>query len=48
MTLEHDLTHMKINDKNRLITFDIKDLYVNIPTEETLKIAKTMLATRNN
>jgi len=44
----HDLTHMKINDKHRLITFDIKDLYVNIPTKETLKIAKTMLTTRNN
>ena len=47
-TLAQDLTHMKINDKHRLITFDIKDLYVNIPTKETLTIAKTMLATRNN
>jgi hypothetical protein len=47
-TLAHDLTHMKINDKHRLITFDIKDLYVNIPTKETLKITESMLATRND
>ena len=30
------------------LTFDIKDLYFNIPTTETLNIAKTMLDTQNN
>jgi hypothetical protein len=34
-------------NKHRLITFDIKDLYVNIPIQETINITKDMLQ-RNN
>jgi hypothetical protein len=29
--LANDLVKLTINDKNRLITLDIRDLYVNIP-----------------
>jgi hypothetical protein len=29
--IANDLTNLKINKNHRLITFDIKDLYVNIP-----------------
>ena len=35
-------------DNYRIITFDIKDLYVNIPINETLKITKTLLSENNN
>jgi len=31
-----------------MITFDIKDLYLNIPIQETLRIAKTLLLENNN
>jgi len=31
-----------------MITFDIKDLYVNIPIQETLRIAKNLLLENNN
>lgn len=37
------LTNLKINKKHKLVTCDIKDLYINIPTEETLAITKSML-----
>jgi hypothetical protein len=37
------LTNLKINEKHKLITYDIKDLYVNIPIEETLAVTKSML-----
>jgi len=33
--LANDLTKLKINENHRMITFDIKDLYVNIPIQET-------------
>jgi hypothetical protein len=35
-SLAHNIAAIKINEHNRMITFDIKDLYVNIPIEETL------------
>lgn len=41
--LAHDLTKIKITESSRLATFDIKDLYVNIPIEETVRITKTLL-----
>jgi hypothetical protein len=31
-----------------MITFDIKDLYVNIPIKETLMITKTLISEHNN
>jgi len=40
-TLAQDLTKLSINKKHRLITLDIKDLYVNIPITETIDIATT-------
>jgi hypothetical protein len=42
-TLAHDLTKIKITESSRLATFDIKDLYVNIPIEETVHITKVLL-----
>ena len=41
--LASDLTKMKLDENHRMITLDIKDLYVNIPIQETLRIAKTLL-----
>jgi hypothetical protein len=35
---------MKLHENCRLRTFDIKDLYVNIPIGETLNITKTLLS----
>jgi hypothetical protein len=36
------------NNKHRLITLDIKDLYVNIPLKETTDITRTQLLKNNN
>jgi len=41
--LATDLTKLKQNKNHKLITYDIKDLHVNIPMEETLTITKMML-----
>jgi len=38
----NDLVKLTINDKHRLITLDIKDLYVN-PTKETTDITRTQI-----
>jgi hypothetical protein len=46
--LAHDLTKLKINENNRIMTYDMKDLYVNIPIQETLTITKSMLIKENN
>jgi len=46
--LANDLTKMKLDENHRMITLDIKDLYVNIPIRETLRIAKTLLLENNN
>lgn len=37
----HDLT-----ESNRMVTFDIKDLYVNIPIDETVNITKILLSNK--
>ena len=47
-TLAQDLTRLNINNKHRLITLDIKDLYVNIPITETIDITTTQLLKHNN
>jgi hypothetical protein len=39
---------MKINNKHRLLTLDIKDLYVNIQIKETINITKTQLLMHND
>jgi hypothetical protein len=46
--LATDLTQIKLNENHKLITYDIKDLYVNIPIEETLTITKSMLLKSND
>jgi hypothetical protein len=38
--LANDLIKLEMTDTHKLITFDIKDLYVNIPILETLNIAQ--------
>jgi hypothetical protein len=42
-TLANDLTKLKIHSNYKMITFDIKDLYVNIPIHETLDITENIL-----
>ena len=42
-TLTHTLTKLEIKEHHRMITYDIKDLYVNIPIEETLTRTKQQL-----
>jgi hypothetical protein len=44
ITLANDLVKMKLHENCRLRTFDIKDLYVNIPFGETLDITKHLLS----
>jgi hypothetical protein len=39
-TLANDLTKLTINKNYRMVTYDIKDLHVNIPIEETLQITE--------
>jgi hypothetical protein len=46
--LAHDLIKLKIHENHKMITFDIKDLYVNIPIHETLNILKIKLSENNN
>jgi len=47
-TLAKELIQLKINNKRRLLTLDIKDLYVNIPIKESISITKTQLLTHND
>ena len=46
--LAHDLSQLKIHENHKMITFDVKDLYVNIPINETLNILKVKLLENNN
>jgi hypothetical protein len=48
LTVANDLREIKIDQNSRMITFDIKDLYVNIPIEETLQITQSQLLKHNN
>jgi hypothetical protein len=41
--LAMDLTKLEIHENHSLITFDMKDLYVNIPVTETLGIIRKFL-----
>jgi hypothetical protein len=47
INLANDLRNLKIHENHRLITFNVKDLYVNIPITETLNIVKTKLLQNN-
>jgi len=42
------LVKLKINNKHRLLTLDIKDLYVNIPIKETIEITRVHLLKNND
>ena len=46
--LANNLTRLKINDNHRLITLDRKDLYVNIPIDETIHTTRTQLLKHND
>jgi hypothetical protein len=48
VTMAENLTKIQTNENHKLITYDIKDLYVNIPIHETLKITELMLNKENN
>lgn len=41
--LANDLTKLKVHKNHKMITFNTKDLYVNIPIDETLNIIKPKL-----
>jgi len=47
-TLAQDLTKLNISKQHRLITLDIKDLYVNIPIRQTIDITRLQLLKHNN
>jgi hypothetical protein len=47
-TLANDLTKLKPNENHRMLTFDIRDLYVNIPINDTIRITRTLIANHNN
>jgi len=47
-SLANDLTKLKRDENHRMITFDITDLYVNIPITETLAITKHLLSEHND
>jgi len=38
--LANELIKLEITDTHKLISFDIKDLYVNIPIQKTINIAQ--------
>jgi hypothetical protein len=46
--LANELMKLEKQENHRMISFDIKDLYVNIPIDETLNIIKTKLLQNNN
>jgi hypothetical protein len=46
-SLANDMVKLTINNKHRMITYDVKDLYFNIPIDETLKITESQLLKNN-
>jgi hypothetical protein len=44
--LAQDLHNLELRDSHKLATFDIKDLYVNIPIQEILQITKSGLISK--
>ena len=42
------MSTLKMNDSLKMITYDIKDLYINIPIEENLTITKQQLLKNND
>jgi hypothetical protein len=46
--LAHDLIKLKIHENHKMITYDIKYLYVNVPMQETLNILNIKLLENTN
>jgi len=46
--LANDLIKLEITDTHKLISFDIKDLCVNIPIQETINIAQKRMVKNND
>jgi retron-type reverse transcriptase len=44
--LTNDLYNLKLEETYRLITFDIRDLYVNLPIQEILQITEFLLRSK--
>ena len=47
-SLANDLTKLKIHENHKLITFDVKDLYINIPIDETFNYHKIKTIDNND
>jgi len=47
-SLAADLVKLNLSKDHQLLTYDVRDLYINIPIEETLKITKSMLLKNDN
>jgi len=43
LELATELKNIQINENNRIITLDIKDLYINLPTKNILRITESWL-----
>ena len=48
INLAEDLTKLKVNGNYRMLTYDIKDLCINILTKEILRITKSLLLKHND
>jgi hypothetical protein len=44
--LDNDLHNIKLQETYKLITVDIKDLYVNIPIQEVIQITESLLRSK--
>jgi len=47
-SLANDIVKLTINNKHRMITHEVKNLYVNIPIDETLKFTESQLWSNND
>jgi hypothetical protein len=46
--LATELVKLHVNENHRLITFNMQELFINIPIQETLQITKSLLLKNNN
>jgi hypothetical protein len=47
-SLANDIVKLSINNKHRMITYDVKGLYTNVPIDKTLKITEIQLLKNND
>jgi hypothetical protein len=45
--LAQSITEMNIKMAHKIITYNIKDLYINLPIEETIRITKNWMTMNN-